>query len=247
MTQIWAHRGASGYCPENTMAAFKKAIELNSDGIELDVQLSKDGQVVVCHDEMIDRVSNGKGFIKDYSYQQLKQFNFNNKMDDDYPFCQIVLLEEVLQLLQPTDLMLNIELKTSVFHYDGIEQKVIDLVNKYQLQNRIIYSSFNHQSIVNILSINPKADCGFLHTDGIIDICQYANKYHVSNLHPAFYYLLDNEYVSNAREYDLKINSFTINEPQYIQAALALNINAIITNYPDLAIKIRNEKQRISI
>ena len=67
MTQIWAHRGASGYCPENTIEAFKKAIEMNSDGIELDVQLTKDGQIVVCHDELIDRVSNHKGFLKDFT------------------------------------------------------------------------------------------------------------------------------------------------------------------------------------
>ena len=82
MTQIWAHRGASGYCPENTIEAFEKAIEMNSDGIELDVQLTKDGQIVVCHDELIDRVSNHKGFLKDFTYEELASFNFNNKMDE---------------------------------------------------------------------------------------------------------------------------------------------------------------------
>ena len=94
MTQIWAHRGASGYCPENTIEAFEKAIEMNSDGIELDVQLTKDGQIVVCHDELIDRVSNHKGFLKDFTYEELASFNFNNKMDEKYPFCKIPLLSE---------------------------------------------------------------------------------------------------------------------------------------------------------
>lgn len=242
MTQIWAHRGASGYCPENTIEAFKKAIEMNSDGIELDVQLTKDGQIVVCHDELIDRVSNHKGFLKDFTYEELASFNFNNKMDEKYPFCKIPLLSEVLEMIKPTKLVLNIELKTSVFHYEGIEQKVVDMVKEYGLEDRIIYSSFNHQSIVNLLNINPQANCGFLHSDGIIDICQYAKKYHVNNLHPVFYYLLDEQYVRNAFLANLKINSYTINEPQYIKAALALNINAIITNYPDVALQIRDCK-----
>ena len=172
MTQIWAHRGASGYCPENTIEAFEKAIEMNSDGIELDVQLTKDGQIVVCHDELIDRVSNHKGFLKDFTYEELASFNFNNKMDEKYPFCKIPLLSQVLEMIKPTKLVLNIELKTSVFHYEGIEQKVVDMVKEYGLEDRIIYSSFNHQSIVNLLNINPQANCGFLHSDGIIDICE---------------------------------------------------------------------------
>ena len=116
------------------------------------------------------------------------------------------------------------------------------MVKEYGLEDRIIYSSFNHQSIVNLLNINPQANCGFLHSDGIIDICQYAKKYHVNNLHPVFYYLLDEQYVRNAFLANLKINSYTINEPQYIKAALALNINAIITNYPDVALQIRDCK-----
>ena len=76
-TKVWAHRGASGYAPENTLDAFRKAVEMGADGIELDVQMTKDGELVVIHDETIDRVSNGKGWVKDYTYEELKKFNFN--------------------------------------------------------------------------------------------------------------------------------------------------------------------------
>ena len=75
--QVWAHRGASGYAPENTLDAFQKAIDMGADGIELDVQLTKDGKVVVVHDEVIDRVSDGSGLVQDYTYEELKKFNFN--------------------------------------------------------------------------------------------------------------------------------------------------------------------------
>ncbi len=240
MTYIWAHRGASGYAPENTLEAFALADKMNADGIELDVQLTKDGQLVVCHDEMIDRTSNGKGFIKDYTLAQLKELNFNNH-NESYAECKIPTLEEVLELVKPTKMVINIELKTGIFEYDGIEEKTIELVKKHDMQDRIIYSSFNHYSIKKILELEPIADCGLLHTDCIVDIADYACKLGAKNLHPAFYFLQHKDYYKEALSNNLKVNAWTINDEQYIQAALQLKINAIITNYPDKAITIRDK------
>ncbi len=240
MTYIWAHRGASAYAPENTIEAFKLAIEQKAEGIELDVQITKDKTVVVIHDETIDRVSNHQGFVKDFDYQELKKYNFNNK-NKDYPFCQIPTLEEVLILLEPTDLTLNIELKNSVFDYDGMEEKVIELVKKYQMEDRVIYSSFNHYSLLKILDIEPDANCGFLHSDKIIDMAKYTKSHNVKYLHPAFYVLLDKNYLKEALENNLLINTWTINDPIYIYGALKTGVNAIITNYPDKALLIRED------
>ena len=92
-TLVWGHRGASGYAPENTMAAFEKAVELGADGIELDVQLTKDGELVVIHDETIDRVSDGSGWVKDYAYAKLIKHNFN-RTHPEYEHAQIPTLEE---------------------------------------------------------------------------------------------------------------------------------------------------------
>ena len=94
-TKVWAHRGASGYAPENTLDAFRKAVEMGADGIELDVQMTKDGELVVIHDEAIDRVSNGKGWVKDYTYEELKKFNFN-KTHLEYTKEEIPTLEQLL-------------------------------------------------------------------------------------------------------------------------------------------------------
>ncbi len=240
MTYIWAHRGASAYAPENTMEAFKLAIKQKTEGIELDVQLSKDGIVVVTHDESIDRVSDHKGFVKDYDYQQLKQFNFNNQ-NKDYPFCQIPTLEEVLKLLKPTNLTLNIELKNLVFDYEGLEEKILGLVKKYQMQDRVIYSSFNHYSVIKILKLDPQANCGFLHANKTINMAKYTKSHQVKYLHPVFYMLLDQNYLKEAKENDLLINTWTIDDPIYIYEALKTNINAIITNYPDKALLIRED------
>ena len=125
-TRIWAHRGASGYAPENTLEAFKLAIDEKADGIELDVQLTKDKELVVIHDEKIDRTSNGKGYVKDYTLDELKKFNFNYG-NEKYEEVKIPTLKEVYELLKPTNLIINVEIKTGIIFYEGIEEKVLKL------------------------------------------------------------------------------------------------------------------------
>ena len=98
-TKVWAHRGASAYAPENTIPAFRLAMEQGADGIELDVQLSKDGKLVVIHDEWVDRTSNGKGRVVDMTCQELKKLDFSCGMAD-YPFARIPTLREVYGLLR---------------------------------------------------------------------------------------------------------------------------------------------------
>ena len=113
-TKVWAHRGASAYAPENTLEAFELAVEQHADGVELDVQLTKDGKLAVIHDETIDRTCNGSGAVKNFTMAQLKQFSCN-KTHLEYPSAVIPELKEVLNLLKPTDLTVNIELKTGVY------------------------------------------------------------------------------------------------------------------------------------
>ena len=98
--KIFAHRGASAYAPENTLEAFRLAMEQGADGIELDVQLTKDGELVVIHDETIDRVSNGKGAVRDYTLEELKSFSVSNHFEQ-YPDVKIPTLREVLELVKP--------------------------------------------------------------------------------------------------------------------------------------------------
>ncbi|MBQ6654273.1 MAG: glycerophosphodiester phosphodiesterase [Erysipelotrichaceae bacterium] len=239
MTRIFGHRGASGYAPENTLESFALAAQQNAEGVELDVQLSRDGEVVVIHDETIDRTSDHQGRVMFHTLEELKSFNFNNH-NPDYPFCAIPTLREVFELLKPTPLMINVELKTGIFPYPGIEEKVISLVEEFGMEDRIIYSSFNHYSVAKIRQVKPEAYCGMLHTDCFIDMAHYAREHQMNALHPAFWLLADQNYVSQARDYGLDINSWTINEDEYIDAALRLGINVLITNYPDRALEIRD-------
>lgn len=232
--KIWAHRGASGYAPENTMEAFELASDMNADGIELDVQFTKDRQIVVIHDERIDRTSDGIGFVADYTLDELRQFNFN-KTHPEYEHCDIPTLEEVLGLIKRTKLELNIELKTSINFYPGIERDTVDLVNKYGLQDRVIYSSFNHESIKRVKRYSRAAKCGLLYSEGIADIAQYAKQYEVEAIHPYMRCLFYPGVIDECRNNGIKINTWTVNEIADMKKMQQMNVDSIITNYPNIA------------
>ncbi|MCI8796117.1 MAG: hypothetical protein HFG89_04580 [Dorea sp.] len=176
--KVWAHRGCSQMYPENTISAFEKAMEIEGlEGIELDIQLTKDGQLVVCHDERVDRTTNGIGEVRQFVLTEIRRLRIeagNGKYE------QVPVMEEVLELFrdggkeQKGNLKLNIELKNSVYPYEGMEEKIIDLVYKYGLQNRVIYSSFSALSLEKIRKLDVKAGIGILDTK--ISDCLYKLK-----------------------------------------------------------------------
>ncbi|MFR2837377.1 MAG: glycerophosphodiester phosphodiesterase family protein, partial [[Clostridium] nexile] len=169
MTKIFAHRGASGYAPENTLEAFALAMDIGADGIELDVQMTKDGEVVVIHDETINRVSDGKGRVKDYTLVQLREFSFDNHMEG-YGHVSIPTLKEVLELVRPSKMDVNIELKTGIYWYPTLEEKVMEIVKNCGMEERVIYSSFNHYSVQKVRELDSKAETAYLYSDVILDV-----------------------------------------------------------------------------
>ena len=199
MTKIWAHRGASGYAPENTLEAFELAAEMGADGVELDVQMTRDGYLVVVHDERIDRVSDGTGFVRDYTLEELKRFKFN-KTHPEYEDAKIPTLREVYELLEKTPLFINVELKTVIYFYDGLEERALDLTKRMEMEERVIYSSFNHYSVKKIKELNPKAKTGILYSDGIWNPSVYAQSIGADALHPAFYNLQYPSFMEEARK-----------------------------------------------
>lgn len=240
-TLVWGHRGASGYAPENTMAAFEKAVEMGADGIELDVQLTKDGELVVIHDETIDRVSDGSGWVKDYAYAKLIKHNFN-RTHPEYEHAQIPTLEEVYALIKPTDLTINVEIKTGVVFYPEIEVRVLDLTERMGLMERVIFSSFNHYTIQKIKEINPEAETGMLYSDGIINPVSYASYVVGADaLHPALYNIQYEGFMEECRRQKKKVHVWTVNEEKYMRLVCAARADAMITNYPDRGKKIAEE------
>ena len=236
-TLVWAHRGASGTMPENTMPSFEKAVKMGADGLELDIQLTKDDKIVVCHDEKIDRTSNGKGYLKDYTFAELRKFSFDNGMKS-FAGTKIPTIEEVFDLIKDTEMTVNIELKTSKFAYDGIEEKILETVEKYGLNDRIIYSCFNHYTIKKIQELNPAARTAFLISDGFVEMPAYAAKHKVEALHPSKYILQLPDFMEECEKEGVKVNAWTINREEDLRMCIDAGVNAVITNYPDRAKRI---------
>ncbi|MFQ6861738.1 MAG: glycerophosphodiester phosphodiesterase [Beduini sp.] len=239
MTKIIAHRGASGYAPENTMEAFKLAIGLGAEGIETDVHLTCDGQVVIIHDEKIDRTSNGLGYVKDCTYEQLAAFNYNNHMEQ-YEFCKLPLLSDLLELVKSSGILLNIELKTDFYSYPGIEEKVVALVKTYGVERQIIYSSFNHYTLMKVKAIDPNARIGLLYAEGIVQPWDYATHIQADALHPFYANLQIPNYIQEAHQQGIIVNTWTVNKREDMKRFIEMQVDGLITNYPDLALAIKN-------
>lgn len=173
--KIWAHRGCSQRYPENTLLAFEKAIELkNLTGIELDIQLTKDGEIVVIHDERVDRTTESIGFVRDHTLAELKKLHI---YADVNPSQQIPTIDEVFDLIEPRlqmGMKLNIELKNSVYPYPGMEEKIIELVYKRGLEKTIVYSSFYAKSLEKIRHMDQETEIGIL--DSKVSDCLYKLK-----------------------------------------------------------------------
>ncbi len=242
-TSIWAHRGASGYAPENTLEAFEKAIELRADGIELDVQMTKDGELVIIHDETVDRVSYGSGWVKDFTFEELRKLNVNKKFPE-YGAVKIPTLEEVYQLMKKSSLTINVELKNGVIFYKELEEKVLVLTNKFELQERVIYSSFNHYSVMKLKKLDPSIKVGFLYEDGYLNMPEYASTYSVEALHPALYNLQYPNFIEDCIARNIKIRPWTVNEMNEMKLLCEYGVDAIITNYPDKGRKVVDEYER---
>lgn len=236
-TKVWAHRGASDYAPENTLEAFALAVKQGADGVELDVQMTKDGKLVVAHDETIERVSNGSGRIVDYTLEELRRFKFN-KTHPEYASAQIPTLKEVYELLQPAGLTVNVELKTGIVLYDGLEEKVLKLAKKMDMEDRVIYSSFYHKSLMKLKKLDPSVKTGILYSDGWIDVVKYAKRLHVDALHPALYHLRSGKIVKQAKERGLSVHVWTVNRKEEMELITKLGAEAIITNRPDICRRV---------
>jgi glycerophosphoryl diester phosphodiesterase len=240
MTQIFAHRGYSAAFAENTMRAFLEAEKAGADGLELDVQLTKDGELVVIHDEKVDRTTNGNGFVKDFLYKDLRKLNANKKSAKKEP---IPALSEVLDWLKTNKLVCNIELKNGLIPYKGMEEKIIDLVRKYDVMDRIIISSFNHYSIVYSCSLAPEIETAPLFLEGIYMPWIYSQAIRAKGIHPK-YTTMSDEVIIKTIENGIAVRPYTVNKEADLHRLFNINCTALITDDPVKALKLRKQYEK---
>ncbi|OQP05734.1 hypothetical protein B1690_11575 [Geobacillus sp. 46C-IIa] len=231
MTLIFAHRGAAGTYPENTMAAFLEAERAGADGIELDVQLTKDGEIVVIHDETVDRTTDGSGWVHGMTYRELRKLNAAAKWDGRYGHCPIPHLEEVLAWLGSTRLFVNIELKNSLIAYETLEQKTIALVRRHGLEKRTLLSSFNHNSMRFCRTVAPEIETALLYMEPLYDPWTYVRAMKADGVHP-YHRTVTAAFVADAQRRGLAVRPFTINKTEVMKTMFAYGVDAIFTDHP---------------
>jgi len=228
----YGHRGASGYYPENTMIAFEKAVELGANGIETDVQMTKDGVLVLIHDESVERTTNGLGYVKDYSYNELKKLNSSSYMKNYSGKTYIPTVDEFLLFAKTHDLYINFEFKNSIFPYNKMENKLIDAILRSGIDDKVILSSFNHYSLVRCKEICPHIKTGILYMEALYRPEAYCVSVKADALHP-YYLSVDNNVITSAQKVGIKVNPFTINDEKTMKNFISIGVDGIITNYPD--------------
>jgi glycerophosphoryl diester phosphodiesterase len=243
MTEVIAHRGYSAKFPENTMKAFIEAENANADGIELDVQLSKDGEVVVIHDEKLNRTTNGRGYVKDFTLEELKKLDAGILFPELTEKQTIPTLKEVLAWLNTNSLTCNIELKNGVFRYEGMEEKVIQLVREYHLSERIVLSSFNHYSIVYCYRHAPEIEIAPLLSEGLYMPWVYAASIQAKGYHP-HYLAAPNEVITPSLESRIAVRPYTVNKEEEMERLFEIGCSAFITDYPTKAIELRKRYKK---
>ena len=237
---IYAHRGFSGKYPENTILAFKKCLDMDIYGIELDVQLTKDEEIVIIHDETIDRTTNGKGLVSDYTYEELCKFDASFIYHGQMGFNKIPTLREYLELVKDKNIVTNIELKTGILEYIGIEEKVWELIQEYKIEKKVIISSFNHYSILRMKELAPDLKYGLLSETWLINAGKYTHDLGIQCYHPVHYNLVP-EVIDEIKKYGIEINTYTVNKESDIRYLIEKGIDIIIGNFPDLTGKIIKE------
>ena len=232
--QIFAHRGFSLQYPENTMTAFRKALEAGADGIEMDARLTQDGQIVIMHDPTIDRTTNGKGKVRNMLLQEILGLDAGIKKGVVFENERVPMLEQVFAELGGK-LLLNIEL----CNYDEgdnrqLANQTVELIEKYKLVDSVIISSFRFNNLVYVKDKNPGISCGLLAKQGLMGLFARNLLNHsvfVDALHP-YYTDANAGLIRKEQQCGRKVRAWTVNDPQDIRQLYELGVDAIFTDDP---------------
>jgi glycerophosphoryl diester phosphodiesterase len=229
---IIAHRGYSSRYPENTILAFEKAVAAGADMIELDVHLSRDGRLVVIHDERIDRTADGTGAVTDLSLAELKRYNYNNRMAE-LGFVEIPTLDEVIAWAGDR-VMLNIEIKNCPVRNEGIEQKLADLLQETHFRDRVIVSSFDHYALAEMKRIARSIRTGMLYNSVWVRFADEVRELGVFSVHPGAG-AIEASQLRWAKSCGIQVYPWVIKDRETLKGHLASGyVDGVIVNDPTL-------------
>ena len=237
MNICMAHRGWSGKAPENTMTAVRLALaEPAIEAMEVDVQLSCDGVPILMHDFTLERTTNGKGFIKDHTLEELRKLDAGSWFDERFAGERIPTLEEVLLAVKGR-CTLNIELKATLEMYPGLAEKVLELLEKHDMKQEVFISSFDHELIRHVRTLDANVQTGLIVLARPVMMLEQL-KAAGANILSMHHLYLTPELCSAAIERGYRVIAWTPDEPEEIRASMALHPDVIVcTNHPDLMLE----------
>lgn len=237
---VQGHRGACGYAPENTLAAFRLAREMGADGIECDIHLSKDGRFVVCHDETIDRTSTGSGKIAELTLAEIQSCDFGAKFGAQFAGITAPALEEMLEVVKGMN-PINIEIKQFGKDRDTADalNAFYDILASFDVLPDVIVSSFDAELLRMLKRLHPDVYTCLLYST-LRGAAARAQALGCSAIHPN-HSKLSKATVNSAHRRGLKVNCWTVNEARDIRRMIEIGCDGLITNYPDRALAIIKE------
>lgn len=235
---VIAHRGGSAYSPENTMSAFRKAVSMKAEMIELDVLLSKDGVPVVIHDATVDRTTNTKGTVSDFTLAELRKMDAGSWFDEKFKGEKIPTLEEVLQFAKDK-IAVNIEIKTEAVTdsvKNGIVEKCLKIVGKAGVKNQVIFSSFDYRALNHLEELAPEMPKAMLYEksqSGEKLPSELVQEYHV-NVFNCSHKQLSDEWIADLKKNNIPFFIYTVNDRDLMGSLIKKGATGIFSDKPDV-------------
>jgi glycerophosphoryl diester phosphodiesterase len=235
---VIAHRGASAYAPENTMASFRLAVSQGADAIELDAKLTRDNVVVVLHDDTLDRTTNGQGAIHLHNHDEIRELDAGRFFSKQFSNERIPTLSEVFQELGES-VLINVELTNYRTPFDRLPNLVVNLIREHQLESNILLSSFNPLTLFRAHRLAPEIPLGLLLQPGTPAVFVWTARVllRYDYLHPHMT-LASRRLVSSMHDASKKVNVWTANNEGQIEKLIGMGVDGIISDNPDVALNV---------
>lgn len=247
-----SHRGASGHAPEHTLVSYKMGEQMHGDYIEVDLQMTKDGHLIAMHDEKVDRTTNGTGYVKDFTLNEIKGLDagswFNEKYpqyaNPEYTGLEVPTLEEVFQKFGK-NASYYIETKSPDI-YPGMEKELLRLVNEYRIdKDKLLVQSFSQQSLQIMHDLDPSVNLvqliSYRSNAEISDEDIAAIKEYAVGVGPNHTYL-NEEYIQKVVNSGLEIHPYTVNDKERMEQLINWGVTGMFTNFPDLLHEVKKGK-----
>jgi len=230
---IFGHRGASAYAPMNTLLAFQLAADLQADGVELDVQLTRDGELVVIHDITVDATTDGSGTVAEMTLAEIKALDAGSWFGPGYTGLRVPTLDEVFEAVAGR-LLVNVEIKSMALEPDGLEEAVATCIERHHMAGRVVVSSFNPLALIRFRQAMPQVALGYLYAEGIPAAPDEVRARMTTEASHPHHEMLNADSVRALRDAGQRIHTWTVNDPARALVLRDLGVDITITDKPDL-------------